>query len=133
LSFFLRHLKNGGFQTYQLFHMSEPTDRPDPSDSQEPPAATSVETEVETPKNVRVEEFQIDGDTVVTKIKELIHQGNIRRITLKNEAGHTLIEIPLTVGIVGGAIAVTIAPILAAIGAIGALVARLTITIEREN
>jgi uncharacterized membrane protein len=113
--------------------MSEPTDRPDPSDSPEPPAATSVETEVETPKNVRVEEFQIDGDTVVTKIKELIHQGNIRRITLKNEAGHTLIEIPLTVGIVGGAIAVTIAPILAAIGAIGALVARLTITIEREN
>lgn len=113
--------------------MSEPTDHPNRSDSPEPTPATPIETEVETPKNVRVEEFQIDGDTVVTKIKELIHQGNIRRITLKNEAGHTLIEIPLTVGIVGGAIAVTIAPILAAIGAIGALVARLTITIEREN
>lgn len=113
--------------------MSEFTDRPNDSQSQDPIAATPVNAEVDTPKNVRVEEFQIDGDTVVTKIKELIHQGNIRRITLKNEAGHTLIEIPLTVGIVGGAIAVTIAPILAAIGAIGALVARLTISIERES
>jgi Domain of unknown function (DUF4342) len=113
--------------------MSEPTDRPHISESQEQTPATPVEAQVDTTDNVRVEEFQIDGDTLVTKIKELIHQGNIRRITLKNEAGHTLIEIPLTVGIVGGAIAVTLAPILAAIGAIGALVARLTITIERVN
>jgi uncharacterized membrane protein len=113
--------------------MSEPIDRPTNSESQEQTSATPVDAQVETTDNVRVEEFQIDGDTLVTKIKELIHQGNIRRITLKNEAGHTLIEIPLTVGIVGGAIAVTLAPILAAIGAIGALVARLTITIERVN
>lgn len=113
--------------------MSEPTDTPKTPAIPGETDATPVDAEVETTDRVRVEEFQIDGDTVVTKIKELIHQGNIRRITLKNESGHTLIEIPLTVGIVGGAIAVTIAPILAAIGAIGALVARLTVTIEREG
>lgn len=111
--------------------MNEPTDRPKTSESQGSTTATPVDAQAETTDNVRVEEFQIDGDTLVTKIKELIHQGNIRRITLKNEAGHTLIEIPMTVGIVGGAIAVTLAPIFAALGAIGALVARLTITIER--
>ncbi|MGB3241025.1 MAG: DUF4342 domain-containing protein [Geitlerinemataceae cyanobacterium] len=113
--------------------MSEPIDSPKIPEFQEPIPVTPVDAQVDTTEKIRVEEFQIDGDTVVTKIKELIHQGNIRRITLKNEAGHTLIEIPMTVGIVGGAIAVTLAPILAAIGAIGALVARLTITIERVN
>ncbi|HNX96816.1 MAG TPA: DUF4342 domain-containing protein, partial [Candidatus Aminicenantes bacterium] len=49
------------------------------------------------------EEFRVDGGEVIDKVKELIHQGNIRRITLKNEEGKTLIEIPLTLGIVGAA------------------------------
>ncbi|MDY6940509.1 MAG: DUF4342 domain-containing protein [Cyanobacteriota bacterium] len=85
----------------------------------------------QTPHRVRVEEFQISGDTLVSKVKELIHQGNIRRIILKNESGSTLLEIPLTIGLVGSALAIAIAPILAALGAIGALVARLTVVIEK--
>ena len=76
---------------------------------------------------VRTEEFQVTGDALVAKIKELLHEGNIRRITLKNEEGNTLIEIPLTVGVVG----VILLPVWAAIGAIAALAAKLTIVIEK--
>ncbi len=78
-------------------------------------------------EKVRKEEFQVDGDAVVSKIKELVHEGNIRRITLKNEEGKTLIEIPLTMGVVG----VVLLPVWAAIGAIAALAAKLTIVIEK--
>jgi hypothetical protein len=73
------------------------------------------------------EEFKINGGEVVDKIKELIHEGNIRRIILKNEEGKTLIEIPLTLGLVGAALM----PILAAVGAIAALVAKMTIVVEK--
>lgn len=93
---------------------------------------TTVEPQTEdTKQNVRVEEFSVNGDALVSKIKELIHQGNIRRITIKNEEGHTLIEIPLTIGVVGGVVGTAIFPLVAAIGAIGALVAHLTIAIEK--
>ncbi|MCP5102008.1 MAG: DUF4342 domain-containing protein [bacterium] len=73
------------------------------------------------------EEFKINGNEVVDKIKELIHQGNIRRIILKNDEGKTLIEIPLTLGLVGAALM----PVFAAVGAIAALVAKLTIVVEK--
>ena len=73
------------------------------------------------------EEFRVDGSQIIDKIKDLIHQGNIRRITLKNEEGKTLIEIPLTIGVVGAALV----PVLAAVGAIAALVAKLTIVVEK--
>jgi len=64
---------------------------------------------------------------IVSKIKELVHEGNIRRILLKNEEGKTLIDIPLTVGVVG----VLVAPQLAALGAIAALLTRATIVVEK--
>jgi len=73
------------------------------------------------------EEFRLDGSQIIDKIKDLIHEGNIRRIILKNEEGNTLIEIPLTLGVVGAALA----PVLAAVGAIAALVAKLTIVVEK--
>ncbi|MBN2549800.1 MAG: DUF4342 domain-containing protein [Anaerolineales bacterium] len=76
---------------------------------------------------VHTEEFQVNGDAVVAKIKELLHEGNIRRIILKNEEGRTLIEIPLTIGVVGA----ILLPVWAAIGAIAALAVRLTIVIEK--
>jgi hypothetical protein len=78
-------------------------------------------------EEVRTEEFQVNGDFLVAKIKELLNQGNIRRIILKNEDGKTLIEIPLTVGVVG----VILLPVWAAIGAIAALAVKLTITVEK--
>jgi len=76
---------------------------------------------------VRHEEFQLNWDALVSKIKELVHEGNVRRITLKNEEGKTLIEIPLTVGVVGA----LLLPVWAAIGAIAALVVKLTIVVEK--
>lgn len=80
-----------------------------------------------TAENTRKEEFKLDGSDIINKIKELIHEGNIRRIILKNEEGNTLIEIPLTLGVVGAALV----PVLAAVGAIAALVAKLTIVVEK--
>lgn len=80
-------------------------------------------------KKVRTEEFQVSGEKLVSKIKELVHEGNIRRITIKDQEGDTLIEVPLTLGVVGA----IIIPVWAAIGAIAALVANLTIVIERVD
>jgi Domain of unknown function (DUF4342) len=78
---------------------------------------------------IKTEELKLRGDTLVAKLKEIVHEGNIRRITIKNEDGHTLIEIPLTVGVVGA----LLLPVWAAIGAIAALAANLTILIERTD
>jgi len=76
---------------------------------------------------VRTEEFKIDGDRLVGKVKELIHKGNIRRVVIKSTEGHPLIDIPLTWGVVGS----ILAPQLAALGAIAALIGRATIVVER--
>jgi hypothetical protein len=78
--------------------------------------------------NSRSEEFQFSGDTLLAKVKEIIRAGNIRRIIIKNEEGRVLVDIPLTIGVVG----TLLAPQLAAIGAIAALVLRGSIVIEKE-
>ncbi len=78
---------------------------------------------------VRTEEFQVKGEEIVAKIKELLHEGNIRRVIIKNEEGRTLIDIPLSIGVVGA----LVAPQLAAIGAIAALVAHGTIVVEKTE
>jgi len=79
-------------------------------------------------KKATTAEYSVSGEVLVTKIKELLHEGNIRRITIKNEQGQSLIEIPLTIGVVGAALL----PVLAAIGAAAALVAKCTIVVEKE-
>jgi hypothetical protein len=78
-------------------------------------------------EQVRTEEFQVSGDALVAKIKELVHEGNVRHITIKNEDGRTLIDLPLTLGVVG----TLLAPQLAAIGAIAALLTHGTIAVEK--
>lgn len=75
----------------------------------------------------RYEEFKVTGDALITKIKELVHQGNIRRIIIKNEQGVTLIEIPLTLGVVGA----ILLPVWTALGAIAALAINYTVVVER--
>jgi hypothetical protein len=75
----------------------------------------------------RFEEFKVTGDALIAKIKELVHQGNIRRIIIKNEQGETLIEVPLTIGVVGA----ILLPVWAAIGAIAALAVNFTVVVER--
>jgi hypothetical protein len=79
--------------------------------------------------NVIYEEFKVQGKDLVKKIKELIHEGNIRRIIIKNESGQTFFEIPLTFAAIG----VVAAPILAAIGAIAAVVNDFKIVIEKRE
>ena len=81
----------------------------------------------EVSEKVTTEEFKVSGEAIVGKVKEIIREGNIRRITIKNDEEKTLLEIPLTLGVVGG----LLLPTLAAIGAIGALIANLSITVER--
>ena len=74
------------------------------------------------------EEIKTTGDDLVAKVKELVHEGNVRRLIIRNEDGRDLIEVPLTLGVVG----VLLLPVLAAIGAIAALVADCSIVVERE-
>jgi len=79
--------------------------------------------------NTKSEEFQFSGDTLLAKIKELIHAGNVRRVIIRNEEGRTLVDIPLTLGVVG----TLLAPQLAAIGAIAALVLHGSIVVEKQT
>ena len=77
----------------------------------------------------QVEEFKVKGDELLGRIKELIAEGNVRRLTINNSEGKTMIEIPLTIGVVGA----LIAPVAAAIGAVAALVTECTITVSRDD
>ena len=80
-------------------------------------------------KTVQTEEYTVSGDTLVAKVKELAHEGNIRRVIIKNEDGETIVEVPLTLGVVG----ILLMPSLAAIGAVAALVTDCTILVEKEE
>ena len=75
----------------------------------------------------RKEEFKVDGADLLKKVKELVKEGNVRRIIIKDKDGKTLIEFPVTVGVIG----VVFAPVLAAVGAIAALVTECSIVVER--
>ncbi|HZJ41124.1 MAG TPA: DUF4342 domain-containing protein [Candidatus Saccharimonadales bacterium] len=74
------------------------------------------------------EQFKVAGEEVLAKIKDLIKEGNVRRITIKNEKGKTMMEIPVTFAVVGA----VFAPMLAAIGALAALLSKVTIEVERK-
>ena len=74
------------------------------------------------------EEFRVEGEELLKKVKDIIKQGNIRRITIKTKEGKTIIEIPLTIGVVGA----VLLPVFAAVSSIAALVTECTISIERE-
>jgi hypothetical protein len=80
-------------------------------------------------KNTTKESFKIHGENLLKKVKELIEEGNIRKITIHDKAGKELMSFPLTVGVVG----TVIAPVLAAIGALAAIIGECTISVEREH
>jgi hypothetical protein len=81
------------------------------------------------PDRTRTEEFKLEGGKVLDKIKDLLHQGSLRRILLKNEDGKTLVELPLTLGLAGAALL----PVYAAVGALAAVATRLTVVVERTQ
>lgn len=80
-------------------------------------------------RRTRRERYRVKGDRVIGKIRELLHQGNVRHVVIRNEDGRTLIEFPVTLGVAGA----LLAPVWAAVGAIAAMVANLSIEIEREE
>lgn len=75
------------------------------------------------------ETFKVEGARLVEKIKEIIKEGNVRRIIIKDKNGKEIVQFPLTIGLIGAAVS----PILAGIGAIAALVTECTVTVEREK
>jgi hypothetical protein len=82
-----------------------------------------------TEQKFKTEEFRVEGEKLIAKIKELFHEGNIRRVIIKDKEGKTVMEIPVTLGVVG----VLLAPQLAAIGAIAALVTEATVVVEKVD
>jgi hypothetical protein len=76
----------------------------------------------------KTETFTVNGEDLLKKVKELIHEGNVRRIIIKDKKGKNLIEFPLTIGVVGA----VLLPVFAAVGAVAALVTECSITVERE-
>jgi len=80
-------------------------------------------------EKIHSEEFRVNGEELIAKIKQLIHESNIRRIIIKDKDGKTVMEIPLTIGVVG----VLLAPTLAAVGAIAALLTEATVVVEKTE
>lgn len=78
---------------------------------------------------IKKESFKVSGENLLKKVKEIIQEGNVRRIIIKDKKGKGIVEFPLTIGVVGA----VIAPILAAVGAIAALIGECTISVERED
>ena len=92
---------------------------------------TSSDTETGSTSKCKTkwEEYRVDGDRVVGKLKELIHEGNVRHIVIKNDEGRTLIEFPVSVGLAGA----VLLPMWAAVGAVAAMVTKCSIEVERDD
>ena len=75
------------------------------------------------------EEYTVSGNNIVDRVRELLHEGNVTRVIVKDEGGKTLLEIPASVGVVG----VVLAPWLAALGVVAALVTKCKIVVERRE
>lgn len=85
--------------------------------------------EVEDTSEDTSEEYEVRGEDLLSRVKELVREGNVRRITIRSEEGNTLIEIPLAIGVAGA----LLLPVWAALGAVAALVANCTIKVERRE
>ncbi|MGF1602858.1 MAG: DUF4342 domain-containing protein [Thermosynechococcaceae cyanobacterium] len=108
--------------------MSESSDR----DSDQMPSPEIDPTDSDTTTKTSIEEFLVNANTVMVRIKALIGQGNLRQIVIKTEAGRPLLRIPCTVGVVGGTLGLMFSPFLmTAIAALGVLAGRLTLVIEK--
>ena len=94
---------------------------PDPSTPNPPPAPEPV-----------TEEFSVNSDNLMNKVQELLNESNVRRILIKNAEGRTLFEVPLTAGLVGGAVGIAFFAPLVAIASVGMLAARFTLVVERR-
>ena len=80
-------------------------------------------------KAKKQESFKVDGENLLKKVKELVNEGNVRKITIKDKSGKEIMTFPLTIGVVGA----VLVPVLAAVGAVAALIGECTISVEREE
>lgn len=85
--------------------------------------------ETSTERTVRTERLRVRGEQLLAKVRELVHEGNTRRIVILNEEGRALVELPLTLGVVGA----MLVPVWVAVGAMAALAADYTLLVERTE
>ncbi len=90
---------------------------------------TAPTVEPRAPTTIKRERHRIKGTELLAKVKEIVHRGNVRRIIIKSEEGHTIIEMPLTIGLVSA----VLLPMWVAVGAIAAMAADYTIEVEKEE
>ena len=79
------------------------------------------------------EDIKVTGSELVDRIKELMEEGNVRRLIIRKPDGESLLEIPLTAGVAVGGVVTIMAPVLAAIGALAALIAEFKVEVVRED
>ncbi|MGB3240887.1 MAG: DUF4342 domain-containing protein [Geitlerinemataceae cyanobacterium] len=103
-------------------------DDPQPSTDE-----STTDSEVPPSAKVGVEEFQMNSEYLMAKVKELIQQGKVRRLIFKNSQGRTLLDIPLLAGVGGGAVGLTLFPVAVAVAAVAALVSRVNVVVERKE
>jgi len=84
-------------------------------------------------EKVRTEEYSVSADDAVKKIKEILDEGNVRKLVIQTDEGKTLIEFPLTIGVAAAAGVLLLAPLLAAVGALAAIVTDLRIVVEKVD
>jgi len=80
-------------------------------------------------KQTKNETFKVNGEELLKKVKEVLHEGNVRKITISDKEGKEIVVFPLTIGVIGA----VLVPVLAAVGTIAALVTECSITVEREE
>ena len=106
------------------------------SDQENTQENTSQEGGQETPqgkKRTRIEELEVTGSALVDRIKELVQDSSTRRVIIKTQDGNELMTVPLTIGVVAGGLVAWAAPLLAAVGALAALVTRVKLEVIREE
>lgn len=79
----------------------------------------------------RYEELEVEADDLVRRVRGLIHEGGISRLSIRQESGETILEVPLTAGVAVAAAGLVLSPVLVAVGAVAALMTRVTLGIER--
>ena len=94
---------------------------------------SATDSEVPPSAKVRVEEFKMNGELLMAKVKELIQQSRVRRLIFKNSQGRILVDIPLFAGIAGGIVGITVFPVATTVASVAALVNRLSLAIERKD
>ena len=82
---------------------------------------------------MKTEEFKISGGELIEKVRKIIEEGNARRLIIRNKEGKTLLEVPLTAGVVGGAAITFFTPALVAVGAIAGLLTKCSLVVEKEE